>query len=122
VSPTCTNGRILRGNECVKPGITGSKKPKVAVVIPTPTVLGTSTTSTTTPVVKYIFVTTMQIGSQSAEVTELQKRLTAEGLYTAQITGYFGILTQAAVKAYQILHGIDPVGIVGPLTRAALNK
>ena len=67
------------------------------------------------------FTRTLSLGSRGADVTELQKILTAEGVYTGPITGYFGPLTQAAVKAYQTKHGLDPVGIVGPKTRVALN-
>jgi N-acetylmuramoyl-L-alanine amidase len=54
-------------------------------------------------------------------VTELQKRLTNEGVYSGPITGYFGPLTSAGVKAYQQKYGISQVGTVGPLTRAKLN-
>ena len=54
-------------------------------------------------------------------VTELQKRLTAEGVYSGPITGYFGPLTFAGVKAYQKKYGISQTGFVGPLTRAKLN-
>jgi N-acetylmuramoyl-L-alanine amidase len=53
---------------------------------------------------------------------ELQKRLATEGLYTGPVTGYFGPLTETAVKAYQTKNGLDPAGIVGPKTRAVLNK
>jgi peptidoglycan/xylan/chitin deacetylase (PgdA/CDA1 family) len=70
----------------------------------------------------FIFTLTLQTGSTGNEVTELQKRLTAEGVYTGPITGYFGALTKAGVIAYQKKNGIDQVGIVGPQTRAALNK
>lgn len=67
------------------------------------------------------FTLTTSIGSIGNEVTELQKRLTLEGLYSGPVTGYFGPLTQTAVKAYQAKHGLDQVGIVGPKTRAELN-
>lgn len=67
------------------------------------------------------FTLTISIGSTGNEVTELQKRLTLEGVYSGPVTGYFGPLTQTAVKAYQAKHGLDQVGIVGPKTRAELN-
>lgn len=38
------------------------------------------------------------------------------------VTGYFGPLTEAAVKRFQQKYGIEPIGIVGPKTRAVLNK
>ncbi|MDE1975109.1 MAG: peptidoglycan-binding protein, partial [Patescibacteria group bacterium] len=36
-------------------------------------------------------------------------------------TGYYGNLTESAVKAFQTAHSIESLGIVGPQTRAALN-
>ncbi|KKW31881.1 MAG: NLP/P60 protein, partial [Candidatus Kaiserbacteria bacterium GW2011_GWC2_52_8b] len=62
--------------------------------------------------------------SRSTDVEELQKILIAEGFLNVDSqTGYFGVLTRAAVQAYQKAHGITPQsGYVGPLTRAALNK
>ena len=72
-------------------------------------------------VTTFRFTLTSHFGSKGIEVTELQKRLTTEGSYTGPITGYFGRLTETAVKAYQKKNGLDPVGIVGPKTRAVLN-
>jgi peptidoglycan/xylan/chitin deacetylase (PgdA/CDA1 family) len=83
------------------------------VVEVTPTVLGAS---------RYNFTRTLILGSRGDEVMELQKRLATEGLYTGPVTGYFGPLTETAVKAYQTKNGLDPAGIVGPKTRAVLNK
>ena len=69
----------------------------------------------------YSFTVSLGIGSTGADVTALQKLLVSEGLYSGPVTGYFGALTQTAVKAFQSKNGIDPVGSVGPATRAALN-
>jgi murein L,D-transpeptidase YcbB/YkuD len=87
----------------------------------------TTTTTTTIPgkVLKpatYQFTNTLQIGMQSPGVIELQKRLKEEGVYNGPITGYFGPLTEAAVKSYQKKYGIKPTGIVGPITRDRLNS
>jgi len=61
-------------------------------------------------------------GMRHSDVTELQNRLTEEGVYNGPVTGYFGPLTRAAVVRYQLAHNITPaVGYVGPLTRSALN-
>lgn len=63
-------------------------------------------------------------GLRGNDVTALQqylaqdKNLYPEGL----ITGYFGRLTEAAVKKFQEKHGIESIGIVGPKTRAKLNE
>jgi len=76
--------------------------------------------------VKHTFKTALKYGLTSADVTELQNRLTAEGVYSGPITGYFGSLTLAAVKKYQEKNGIATAGQagygnVGPATRAKLN-
>ncbi len=81
--------------------------------------LNSSVTSTGTT--GYTFVSTLRLGSRGDEVTALQNRLTVEGVYSGPITGYFGSLTQTAVKAYQLKKGLAQVGVVGPATREALN-
>ncbi len=68
------------------------------------------------------FTQPLRSGSTGAQVTALQTRLTAEGVYTGPITGYYGVLTTAGVKAFQKKYGITQLGIVGPMTRAQLNK
>jgi hypothetical protein len=70
----------------------------------------------------YRLSTFLQVNSTGVEVTELQKRLTTLGFYTGPITGRFGSLTRAAVKAFQKARGLDQAGYVGPATRAALNR
>jgi hypothetical protein len=71
---------------------------------------------------KYKFTKPLKFGLTNTEVTELQKRLTEEGIYSGPITGYYGSLTVAAVKKYQKKVGLEQLGSVGPGTRAALNK
>lgn len=73
-------------------------------------------TMTTLPVEKFLFTKTMKLGSKNSEVKELQKRL---GVIQ---TSFFGTLTLKAVKKFQLDHGLKDDGIVGPLTRAELNK
>jgi hypothetical protein len=70
----------------------------------------------------YVFKTFLNLNSTGTEVTELQKRLTAFGIYSGPITGTFGPLTETAVKVYQAAHGITQAGYVGPSTRTALNQ
>ena len=69
----------------------------------------------------YVFTIPTALGSRGPEVTALQERLTAEGVYSGEITGYFGLQTQAAVKRFQAKYGIEQLGAVGPATRAKLN-
>lgn len=71
---------------------------------------------------------TLRRGSTDAmtngEVSKLQRFLAEnrdiypEGL----VTGYFGVLTEAAVKRFQNQNGIASIGIVGPQTRAAIKR
>ena len=66
----------------------------------------------------------MQIGTQNPEVTKLQIFLAAEpSIYPAGlVTGYYGPLTAAAVKQFQVSYELPQVGRVGPLTLAAMNS
>ncbi|MEK7646206.1 MAG: peptidoglycan-binding domain-containing protein [Patescibacteria group bacterium] len=78
-----------------------------------------------------IFAVNMMAGSANDDVFYLQQclnsnpntRLASEGPGSPGMeTFFFGELTQAAVKRFQILNGIPNTGFVGPLTRAALNS
>lgn len=117
-------------------GGTSSSKPKKPVVPSIPPVIiapspltPTSSTSTAVPantsvtpaVSNYKFLVDLTIGAQGVDVTELQKRLTKEGVYTGTISGYLGPLTARGVRAYQSKVGIMVTGYVGPQTREKLN-
>lgn len=67
--------------------------------------------------------TTLRLGSRGAEVTELQTFLAQDSTIYPQglVTGYFGSLTRAAVIRFQSRNGLGADGIVGPITRAAIN-
>lgn len=58
----------------------------------------------------------------SDEVVSLQEILAADpSIYPeGLVTGYFGQLTENAVKKFQKKHGIEQLGEVGPKTKAAL--
>ncbi len=55
-------------------------------------------------------------------VSALQNFLASKGYLTATSRGYFGGLTVAAVKAFQIANGISATGYVGPITRAKIQS
>ena len=74
-----------------------------------------------TAAASYNFTEFLSVGSEDAQVTALQQRLTALGFYSGPVTGYYGTLTETAVKAFQAAHGIATKGYVGPSTRTALN-
>jgi peptidoglycan hydrolase CwlO-like protein len=62
-------------------------------------------------------------GATGDDVKQLQEFLkTFTGAYPdGLITGYFGPLTEAAVKRFQEQNGIESVGVVGPITQNKLN-
>lgn len=61
-------------------------------------------------------------GSVGWQVKRLQRLLRQQGVLPepAAIDGDFGPITEASVKAFQELHGLEVDGIVGPLTWHAL--
>jgi len=52
----------------------------------------------------------------------LQTILTKVDHFTAEITGYFGTLTEQSVMDFQRANNLAAVGVVGPQTRALLNQ
>ena len=65
----------------------------------------------------------LKIHSKGQEVERLQKLLNSNGAIPQLVPdGNFGSLTQAAVKRFQALKGLNGDGIVGPSTWAALEK
>ena len=60
-------------------------------------------------------------GSTGTVVTEIQKKLAAQGYYKAAIDGVYGSRTAAAVRSYQKDHGLTVDGICGPETLASLG-
>src|SRR5438046_1906261 len=72
---------------------------------------------------------TLSFGSRGADVTSLQTFLIAQNdLAAGNTTGYFGALTEAAVKKFQCERGVicegtrltTGYGVVGSRTRAAI--
>lgn len=66
--------------------------------------------------------TNMKRGSKFGEVSQLQKILTSLGFDSGPADGMFGPLTDKATKLFQQSKALDVDGIVGPITRAALNS
>jgi N-acetyl-anhydromuramyl-L-alanine amidase AmpD len=66
---------------------------------------------------------TLKRGSDGWQVKRLQKLLRQRNLFPedAKIDGDFGPITEAAVQAFQTFAGLDPDGIVGPMTWHALQ-
>ncbi len=53
----------------------------------------------------------LERGNKGSQVTSLQKKLQAAGYFSGPVTGYYGSLTQAAVKNFQQANGLNPNGI-----------
>lgn len=64
----------------------------------------------------------MQIEDRGAEVTALQNNLMAAKYYKGPVSGYYGKLTQAAVKRFQAANDLAADGIAGTQTLAALKR
>jgi Putative peptidoglycan-binding domain-containing protein len=56
------------------------------------------------------------------QVSKLQLFLSSMGYFNSEPTGYFGILTEKAVRNFQKDYNLIPTGIVGKFTRAAIKK
>lgn len=67
---------------------------------------------------------TIRKGSQGADVKYLQEQLIKAGfdLGSYGADGKFGAKTEAAVKAFQSMHGLKADGIVGPMTWGEIDK
>lgn len=83
------------------------------------------------PPIKYIFLKDLELGMYNIDVLHLQITLNRDPQTLVALTGngsmgketpYFGTLTKNAVIRYQKKHGINPIGRVGPITRAHLMK
>lgn len=71
-----------------------------------------------------LFAKNLKLGTSGADVKSLQEFLGNQpGIYPEKlVTGYFGLLTERAIKKFQEKNGIKTTGIVGPLTRAKINE
>ncbi|MBN6186711.1 cell wall hydrolase [Aneurinibacillus sp. BA2021] len=61
-------------------------------------------------------------GMKSSAVRDLQFQLGTQGYLSAASTGYYGTLTEKAVREFQRAHGLSVDGVAGPQTMAEMNK
>ncbi|AOY80654.1 peptidoglycan-binding protein [Moorena producens JHB] len=66
-------------------------------------------------------VTELRPGSNGESVTKLQNRLAQLGFYKGPVTGYYGKLTETAVKEYQLSRELPANGIADSRTLSALR-
>src|SRR5665213_1874819 len=69
----------------------------------------------------------LSIGAQGSDVSALQEFLSTQGDLSVSATGYFGVLTKAAVGKWQAQYSIAAsgnagFGIFGPLSRSYLSQ
>lgn len=69
-----------------------------------------------------LFERTLRVGSKNDDVARLQKKLKDDGLFRANVTGFFGEITKKAVVEFQKKHGLPATGLVGTMTKNELNK
>ena len=62
-----------------------------------------------------------QAGSSGVEVEEIQRVLKERGLFTGEITGYYGAQTQEAVRKFQRQQGLDQTGVADKTTLKRLG-
>ena len=69
---------------------------------------------------------TLKYGASDAttngDVSSLQGFLISKNLLSGSPTGFYGKMTEDAVKAYQQSSGIDLTGSVGPITRGTISN
>lgn len=71
-------------------------------------------------VVAQAVINSVKIGSTGDRVREVQYVLRSFG-YTLDVDGQFGPQTDKVVRHFQAVSGLDPDGVVGPLTSGALK-
>lgn len=116
-----TPGRVIATGTVPAPSF-GQTTAATRVPTALPSAIPTATRSTITKA--------LSLGSRDPQVLVLQRFLSAQGLLSASsVTGYFGPLTQSALKRYQCQKGIvcsgtpstTGYGATGPRTRGAMG-
>ena len=65
---------------------------------------------------------TLSRGSSGQDVVNLQNKLRSSGFYNGPVTGYYGSLTEAAVKRFQQYYGLKSDGIAGSRTLGVMQN
>ena len=87
---------------------------KSNTTVPTPSSSTSTTTVSTT--------TTIIVKKKVLNLEDAKYKLYELGLYTGEINGVLDINTKTAIKEFQKLSGLVVDGILGPITKAALEK
>ena len=111
----------------------GSLSPAVLLPVLEPLLVAVKSDSATSSpgvpevagVFKRILTANLYPGMRGEEVKILQEFLRKGrwGIFDdGPVTGFYGKVTEGAVKKIQTAHGLEPVGFVGVKTRALINK
>jgi hypothetical protein len=65
---------------------------------------------------------TLRSGARGPAAKKLQADLHTLGMYTGKLTGAFDAATQAAVRKYEVMKGVQPTGQGSPDVRAAVSQ
>jgi hypothetical protein len=89
----------------------------VAATKPSGAVLGSNTST------KSVFTMSLAVGETNDDIKRIQKLLaTDKEVYPYGVaSGFFGPKTEEGIKNFQTRFGLDPVGVVGPATKALLE-
>jgi hypothetical protein len=94
--------------------------------VPTSVVVSGSSTASMPAVIAikacFPFTRSLSVGVSGSDVTALQEFLGEQGYFSASTTGYFGVITKAALGRWQASGGVAALGasgngIFGPLSR-----
>jgi N-acetylmuramoyl-L-alanine amidase len=111
---------------CGSPDRASTTSPSTLPASPTTTTTTTSTSPATSTTTTSVTTTTTTMpaaltqGATGAEVSALQDNLLALGYWIDAADGVFGVTTTHAVVAFQKRAGLEPDGVAGPDTLAAL--
>jgi hypothetical protein len=131
-SSTVISSSSISGTGSASTGSGGGGAASVPAATPPPPapISVSSSSAPAAPPVQKVFLRNLAYGTTGHEVTLLQQLLFEDGDYPADlVTGYYGPLTEAAVRVFQAKYGIvsygtpytTGYGAVGPRTRAQLN-
>jgi putative peptidoglycan binding protein len=81
---------------------------------------GVPTTASTQPQTVPLTATTLKVGDHGNAVKQLQRALSSLGYKTGTIDSVFGASTERALAAFQAAHHLNPDGVLGPASRAAI--
>jgi hypothetical protein len=84
--------------------------------------IATNPTTTPTKTIYNFGTTTLKLGSKGNVVKELQRFLNNKLNLKLIVDGVFGLKTKTTLIKFQLMNKLKGDGVVGPLTRAMMNK